>query len=302
MSDAPQDGAQPPIVTRPEVEAAGSRDVGNVDWAAMRERMADGDADALRFLSRYADPQTAYRSWRSAVAKLSDGSRVAPLGEHPSPEEVAAWNKAFGVPEKMEDYAITAQPPHGLQLSEADTGVLKSITEDLHKMLARGAKASDIVNFAHERYYDLAAQNIIGDEDRAAELAYDGEQRMRDLWGADYDKRIVGAIQSAQRYWPGDAESFENFWGQRLPSGVALFDTPEIQGLFDAIAHEMGGEDPFFRQTSANGSGAGFDTEKRIAAIRAMRGGTAEQRKQYQELSQPGGELERLLRRQEGRR
>lgn len=259
------------------------------DW---RVQMAGEDQDALKFLEKYADPQQAMKAWRSLQTKLSEGGKVKVPGEGATPEEIAEYVKAIGVPEKVDGYQITAKPADGYEVSESDKAFLGGTTEKLHELLAKGAKPGDIVNFLHQTYYDAAAQSVIDAENAAADLAYEGEQANRKLWKEKYEENIQWAIAGAKQYFPGSEAEFEETMGLRMADGRALFDHPMIQRIFAQVGREHA-EDPFF--LAQKDGGKGFDPEKRITEIHAMRNGTADQRREYQKLSAPGGELEKLM-------
>ena len=261
-----------------------------IDW---RKAMAGDDPEELKLLERYADPAAARKAWKAATAEISAGGRVKIPGENATPEEIAAYNKAIGVPEKPDGYKITVQPPEGYKPTEADTGFLSSLTEKLHAKIASGAKPNDIVNFAHQLYYETQAENLLNELNSAADAAVEGERENKALWGAEYDANIRTAIAAAKHFFPGKDDEFEALMGTRLSTGHALFDHPAIQRMFAQIGRvAQVQEDPFF--LAARGDNPGFDPQKRKQEILAMRNGTSAQRAEYIKLSAPGGELEKL--------
>lgn len=260
------------------------------DW---RKAMAGDDPEELKALERYTDPVQARKAWKEAVAKISEGGKVKVPGENATPEEIAEFNKALGVPESPDKYEITAKPVDGYEVSDADKSFLNGMTARLHDAIAKGAKPKDIVNLAHQLYYDAAADSAIAQETAAAEAAAEGEKQNRDLWGSQYDANIKLAIAGAKHVFPGTDAEFEKAMGMRLETGHALFDHPLIQRIFAQAALEMGvNEDPFF--LAAKNNEKGFDPEARKREILAMRDGSSAQREEYKKLSAPGGELEKL--------
>lgn len=264
------------------------------DWETFKRAMAGEDPKALEFLNRFADPQQAFKAWQSAQAKLTEGGKVKIPDANSTPEEIAAYNKAIGLPEKIEDYKITAKAPDGYEVTDYDKSALSNITTKVHEALAKGAKPGDIVNFAHQLYYEMSADAATSSEERAAELALETEKEMRGLWGdAEYDNKIALGIAGAKKFFPTqDNAEFDKFMGLKLETGHALFDHPIVQRMFAQIGLQHV-EDPFFL-AAAKGK-TDFDPGKRIAEIQKLRGGTGAEQKQYAELSKPGGELERLL-------
>lgn len=266
------------------------------DWETMKKQLAGDDVEALALLNKYTDPQQGMKAWRSAIAKISEGGKIKIPGENATAEELAEYAKATGVPEKIEDYKITAKPVDGYTPTEGDKAVVETIKTKVHEMLAQGAGArpEQIINFATQMYYDLTVQQMAATEERAAELALEGERENRKLWGdSQYDNMINIAVAGARKYFPGeDTAEFERFMGLKLETGHALFDHPIVQRMFAQIGQQHI-EDPFF--LSAAKGKTDFDPQARVAQIRAMRVGTGAQQKEYAELSKPGGELEKLL-------
>lgn len=260
-------------------------------WADIQKMLAGDDPAAQQFFSKYADPSLFTKSVLSLQSKLSEGGRIRLPGENATPEDLAEYAKAMGIPESPDKWNITAAPAKGYEVTEADKGAVKSLTEELHAMVARGAKPEQLINFAVQKYYDVAAQNVIAIEERAADAAYEGEQQNRELWGDKYDQNIGWAIAGAKHFFPGSDEEFDVLMGTKLDTGHALFDHPVIQRIFAQVGMEHA-EDPFFKAQSERNSG--FDPNKRIAEIQSWRNGTAQQRKDYAAASAPGGELVKL--------
>lgn len=261
-------------------------------WADAQKLLAGEDPDALAFVGKYADGNQAFKAWKSAVAKMSEGGVKLP-GANATPEEIAAYNAAIGLPESADKFEITAKPPQGYEPSDADKASLAGITKRLHEAAQKGPLTPQTVaNLATEIYYEQAADSIVQAENRAAEAAAEGEAINRRLWGPNYEKNIGWAIAGAKQFFPGNDQQFDELMGLKLESGHALFDHPVLQQMFAQLGMEHA-EDPFFLASKERNSG--FDPAKRYAEIQAMRTGTGAQQKEYQRLSAPGGELEKLI-------
>lgn len=260
-------------------------------WAEMQKMLAGDDPAAQQFWSRYADPSLATKGVLNLQQSLSAGGRVKLPGENATPEELAEYAKAMGIPEAPDKYNITAQPAKGYEVTEADKELIGGVTKELHELVSKGARPEQLVNFAVQKIYDIQAQNIVAAEERAADAAYEGEQENRKLWGDKYDQNIGWAIAGAKHFFPGTDEEFEALMGTKLDTGHALFDHPVVQRIFAQIGMEHA-EDPFFKAQSQRNSA--FDPNKRIAEIQSWRNGTAQQRKDYAAATAPGGELIKL--------
>lgn len=259
------------------------------DW---REQMAGGDADALAFLNKYADAPQAMKAWRSLQTKMSEGGRIQLPGENATPEELADYAKAMGIPPAPDGFEVKAQPPQGYEISETDKAFLGNMTKQLHEAMSKGARPGDLVNLAHQLYYDAAAQSIVSAENAAADRAYENEQVLRKLWGQKFEDNVKFAIAGAKHFFPGSDDEFQTLMGTKLETGEALFDNALVQRMFAQIGLEFA-EDP--NVTALRDRNSGFDIDKRIAEIKAMRNGSSAQQTEYAKLAAPGGELEKLI-------
>lgn len=261
-----------------------------------RKDMAGDDPEALKFLEKYNDPAAAYKAWRSATAKISEGGKVKIPGENATPEELAEWAKAMGVAEAPDKYEITAKPDDKIagEIGDGDKAMLGEITNRVHEAFKAGkVDAGTIVNLAHQVYYDMTLKASEMSLERGLQLAQEAEAENRKIWGdADYQKMIEYAIGGAKQFFPGQEDEFYKFMGQRLETGHALFDHPIVQRMFAQIGLQTI-EDPMF--LALQDGKTTFDIEKRIDEIRGMRNGSQAQRAEYARLSAPGGELARLL-------
>lgn len=261
-----------------------------LDW---RKAMAGDDPDELKFLERYSDQAAARKAWKAATDKISNDGRVKIPGENATPEELAEYAKAMGVPEKPDGYQITAKPVAGYDVSDGDKAFLSGMTEKLHEAIARGAKPAEIVNLAHQMYYDAAAEAAVAGLEASANAALDGERENRELWGSQYETNIRLALAGAKHFFPGTDEQFDQLMGTKLETGHALFDHPLIQRMFAQITRQSGVvEDPYFQ--AARDNNKGFDPVKRKQEIMKLKDGSSADRAEYAKLSAPGGELEKL--------
>ncbi len=265
--------------------------------------MAGDDPEAIKFLEKYTDPSEAYKAWRSVLAKMSEGGKIKLLGDNATDAEKAEFAKAMGVAEDPSKYEITATLSDkakelGVKIDEGDKQILGEITGKVHEAFKNGTiTAPQIVNMAHQLYYDLTAQVAEQSLQRGLELAQAAEIENRKIWGDEnYNKMIEYAVEGMKQFFPGEGpeaeEAFYEFMGTRLESGHALFDHPIAQRMFAQIGLRTI-EDPMFLQLGEGKTT--FDIEKRIDEIQKLRHGSGAQRAEYARLSAPGGELGRLL-------
>jgi hypothetical protein len=240
------------------------------DW---RKAMAGDDAEEYKRLERFTDLATVRQSWREAEKKISEGGRVRVPGDTATPEEKAEWAAAIGVAEKPDAYEITAKPPAEYQVADSEKELLGRLTLKLHEAMSNGARAPDLMNIAHQFYYDEAAACAAAAEDRAIELALDSETELKGLWGGQFKDNVRWAYAGAKTFFPPSSpdkldQELEEFMGLMLSSGHKLGDHPVFMRMFSQIGRQFA-EDPFFQQM--RGENAGFDPEKRKAEIMGLK-------------------------------
>lgn len=240
------------------------------DW---RKAMAGEDTSELEYLNRFSDLGAVRKSWREADRALRESGRVKLPGENATDAEKAEWGKAFGLAEKPDAYEVKVQPPQGYQPSDADKAVLSRAQQRVHDVLAQGGKAPDIINAIHEFYWNEATQAQTSADDRAAELAVETEQDLRNRWGGKYDENISYAVAGAKQFFqPTEAskagEEFQDFLGLTLSDGHKLGDHPMFLRMFADIGRQFA-EDPFFQKMK--GDNPGFDPEARKREIMGWR-------------------------------
>lgn len=120
----PGDGGAPP----PDVGGdGGEQPTWREDW---REALAGDDQVLLRQLKRFARPENLAKSYHEIFKLSKSGQPVPALPEDATEEEIAAYRKSIGVPEKPEDYGFAF--PEQAGATEADAAVLGEFSKFLH--------------------------------------------------------------------------------------------------------------------------------------------------------------------------
>jgi hypothetical protein len=98
------------------------------DW---REKMAGGDAKRLAELQRYTSPQAVDDARRAAAERISKGDlrQPKPEGAEATPEKLAEWRKAQGIPEAPDKYEM----PKGLVVGDADKPIVDGFLKTMHE-------------------------------------------------------------------------------------------------------------------------------------------------------------------------
>lgn len=142
-----------PAATGGQGGDAGSGDAGGVDpdWYGRLSAEADGEnASNLDWIKAkgFKDLDGVTKALRSAEKAIHDSGRVKVPGDGSSAEELAAWNKAIGVPEGVEGYQVPKLQDASGAVVDLDDGLLGKLLPDA---LSLGIPAS-AMNGLMERY------------------------------------------------------------------------------------------------------------------------------------------------------
>lgn len=163
------------------------------DWyATLSAEAGEGDAASHRDYVKgkgFKTPDDVVKAYRAAEKAIHDSGRVKVPGEGATAEEVAAWNKAIGVPDDVAGYAIT--PPNDAQGNpiELDDAMLGRMAESA---LKHGASKTV--------YEGIVGDFIQGQLDDAA--AFDAAQQKAGAavvkeWGADKAEKLAAVDRAA---------------------------------------------------------------------------------------------------------
>jgi hypothetical protein len=132
------------------------------------------------------ETKTAFQARQEGMVKLP--------GEKSTPEEIAAYHKALGVPGRAEEYKFKVPTlPGGLKIEEAH---IKGFSEFAHKNGIPQAQAQAILEYQA----GLEAQEIAAIEAEEKEFAKASEQKLRDEWGMSFDKNMLLAQRAAKTF------------------------------------------------------------------------------------------------------
>jgi hypothetical protein len=225
-----------------------------------RQDLAAGDKAFLKTLDRFDSPAALAKAYRELTTKLSSGElrAVKGPGDNATPEQVAAWRTAHGLPENAEAYVSGLKLADGMLAGEANRPLLASFAE-----------AAFAGNWTGEQYSQAARWYFaMQDQVLAARQRADGEFKQasaRDLmreWGHDYDINRNTVAQFCDRHFARDLKL--DLLNARLPNGTMLANHPGFNKAILAVARIV---DPR-GSLLPNASGAGLsNVESRIAEI-----------------------------------
>lgn len=206
-------GAEPPKGAWPE------------DWVS---RVAKGDEKRAKDFSKFASPEALADSYSALQRRLSSGEFKPTLPKNAKPEELTAWRKDNGIPEKPEAYDLT-----GIAVPKEDSEIIGGFLKSAHQANMTPAQARTAVQ---SYYAELQRQS-------EARTAKDDEQRQSTLdalnqeWGGGFRRNlnlIEGTILSK---FPESVR--ELLKHARLSDGTALFNSVDALRGFAALALEI---------------------------------------------------------------
>lgn len=226
------------------------------DW---RKQYAGEDSKKLKQLERYQSPKAVIDALFAAQSKISSGEFKTALKENATPEEIAAWRKDNGVPEKPDQYAVDLGG--GRVFGEADVPILASFLDAAHKANLPQSMVTPMLSWYHQH------QEVMNDlQDKAdSEFKAVSEDKLRVEWGADFRRNT----QLALSLFESAPESLkENLMFARLADGTPLTTNPEALNWLVTMARELNPVSTLL----PSGSGSVESAQSRIAELTKMSG------------------------------
>ena len=227
QADAPAN--DPAVVNAPPANQAASSDPTPVvskwpdDW---RELLANGNQQELQRLQRIADPTGLYSSYRNLENRMNTAKPV--LSDQPTPEELAAYRKANGIPETPQGYELVLE---GITLGEDDKFVLDKMFDKFHSANLDPAKVNEVVKGYFEAQEQLAAEKV------ELEKAYkfENENTLRQDWGGNY----VANLSAVKNLLAGMGEVGDILASAQDSEGRMLFNNADFLKAFANLAYEL---------------------------------------------------------------
>lgn len=153
------------------------------DW---RERIAKGDEKRLGVFKRYNSPEALGDALIAAQQRISSGEIRQPLPANATPEQIAAYRQANGIPETPNGYL--EKLPAGLIIGEDDKPLVTDFATFMHgKNLPPAAVHAGI-----EWYNQLAERQIAENAEAENAAKQQTEDTLRAEWGGEYRMNTNG--------------------------------------------------------------------------------------------------------------
>jgi len=212
-------------------------------------------------LKRYDSPRAALDALFAARQRIDSGEVKAALPKDATPEQLTAWRKDHGIPEKPDGYL--EKLPAELKLEDSDKQVLAPYLETLHKHNIDPATAAELIAVRAQALDKMVETRVQDDE----KMRVATEDQLRAEWGNDY-RANINNIHSMLKGAP--PEVAEAFLSARTPDGNPLFGTKEAVQWFAQLARTI---NPF--GTLVGGDGGALDqkgVDARITEIEVLMG------------------------------
>lgn len=204
------------------------------------------DQQLREFAARFTTPAELAKTGLEFRQKLSNA--IVKPGKGAKPEDIQAYHKALGVPDKPEDYQVTLPENLPEELKPTTDAQKAGQAQFLKAMHAVGA-TPDVVNATLGFYYTTLAQGKAQMEQQAKEKREEAEAELAQEWGEDFTGNINVAKRAQQSF--GDAR-VDEFLDQKMVDGVKLGDHPMMLRLWSQVG----------RRTSEDGIHMGLDPQK----------------------------------------
>lgn len=203
------------------------------DWPSdWRNKMAGEDKDVLKQLETFKSPLDQFKAYRALQQKLSSGEYKKPsdLPKDATPEQLTAYRKENGIPEKPEDYNLN-DLGEGLVIGEEDRPVINEILKEVHAANVPDKYVKPIVAAYWKK---LESERVA-----AADFDRTNWTKTEDALRAEMGNEYTANKNALANYLKTLPEEFSTaLTGARLADGRKLLGTVEGVKLIMALANE----------------------------------------------------------------
>lgn len=228
-------------------------------------QLAGEDTKALEQLARYKTPADFWKSHTELRTKLSERPSVARLADDATPEQIAEYRQALGLPElkdaKPDDYlkAFGVALPEGVEPSDLDTELLSGFAQQAYE---RGYDPR-FVKEAVSWHFEQAEALRQATNESNAKLQKEWQNDLRQEYGREYDATIETINAYVTQAIP-DNDLRAQLMSAQLPGGGRLGDHPEFAKLMLAGALNSGLTDRIEASSMESGGRSLADQQREI--------------------------------------
>lgn len=202
------------------------------DWREKASVGADGKVDEklLGRFKRYNSPKAALEALRHAQDRIAKGELQKVLGDNPTPEEIAEYRAANGIPEKPDGYKL--ELGDGRVVGEAEKPLVNKFLESMHANHASPAMVSASLN----AYFALRDEQMRQREDTDLSQKNETVEMLRQEFGPEY-RGNMNAIHGLLGTLPGGVGT--KLLNARFSDGTAAGNDPDFIRALVNIAREL---------------------------------------------------------------
>lgn len=196
------------------------------------EKLPDRLKPAKEHLGKYKTVEEAlYAGWNASQLVGKKASGVSVPGPDAKPDEIAAFRKALGVPEKPEGYGLKKPDamPEGLEWDEKAVGEFSAVA---HKHGLPPAAVKELLELHQKNEAGKIAGWKAKREELTAQWKADQLESLRKAWGDNYAAKANLAVRAATTIGLNPSD----------PKLAVLFDNAEVIQAFSRMG-EMLSED-----------------------------------------------------------
>lgn len=193
------------------------------DW---RQTVSKGDAKILARVERYQSPEAAVNALIAAQNKISSGELKPILRKDASPEEMADYRKAHGIPESHDKYDLGKD----FKLEALD----KTLAEHVFKAAHESHQTPEQVKATMKAWGAISKQVSDARAEEDGKIQKTSEDALRAEWGSDYRKNInliTGLFDGS-----ATPDLKDKFLHGRLADGTPIGSSPEAMKLLVGLA------------------------------------------------------------------
>lgn len=191
------------------------------DWPEDWRDKLTKDEKLRQRLDRFKSPGDVLKAYTEIEKKMSAGEK-AKLAADATPEQVTAWRKDNGIPEKPDGYLENL--PKGLVIGDDDKPRLNAYLERVH-----GKNASpEIVADTLDWYYAEQESAIAAQAEKDTEYRQKSVEELRAEWGTEFKANVnsVKAFVASAPVAEDGTKLGDLLMGARLADGTMLGDNP----------------------------------------------------------------------------
>ena len=240
-----------PDLTAEEPAAAPPPDIaptegapGEVSYSKLVETVSDPKLKAEA--GRFASFNDVIGAWAKTREDMSDRIRLP--GPKSTPEDIAKYNKAIGVPDNEEGYKVTA--PTGISFDDDDAAIINALRPLAMKSHIPATAFAEFISSMSTMAHDMreALTKEIEGAHNSAVAELDKE------WGQDKAKNVAMATRASAAH---GGDRFVNFLnGMKLEGAGLLGDHPEMVRFLAKVGAKSDEADMIIQSSATEKQGA----------------------------------------------